>query len=131
MDKNKLPKLKSDSNVHIEQVNKQRELNDLEKTAVMQFLIDEQEKDLTKTQQLKVLNSKKKKVVTELDLPKMDTVKSTSSSKNESLDLEMPKKVNNLSDTIKIKLSDLRAAVQKREQEAMEQEKEVPKKKSL
>ena len=45
MDKIKLPKLKTESDVHIEQVNKQRELNDLEKTAVMQFLIDEQEKD--------------------------------------------------------------------------------------
>ena len=131
MDKNKLPKLKSDSNVHIEQVNKQRELNDLEKTAVMQFLIDEQEKDLTKTQQLKILNSKKKKVVTEVELPKMDTFKSTSVPKEESLEIEMPKKVNNLSNTIKIKLSDLRAAVQKREQEAKVQEKEVPKKKSL
>lgn len=131
MDKIKLPKLKSDSNVHIEQVNKQRELNDLEKTAVMQFLIDEQEKDLTKTQQLKILNSKKKKVVTEVELPKMDTVKSTSVPKEESLEIEMPKKVNNLSNTIKIKLSDLRAAVQKREQEAKVQEKEVPKKKSL
>lgn len=131
MDKIKLPKLKTESDVHIEQVNKQRELNDLEKTAVMQFLIDEQEKDLSKTQQLKILNSKKKKVVTEFELPKMESTKSTLPKKEISSEIEMPKKVNNLTDTIRIKLSDLRAAVQKREQEALEKEKEVTKKKSL
>lgn len=131
MDKIKLPKLKTESDVHIEQVNKQRELNDLEKTAVMQFLIDEQEKDLSKTQQLKILNSKKKKVVTEFELPKMGSTKSTLPKKEVSSEIEMPKKVNNLTDTIRIKLSDLRAAVQKREQEALEKEKEVTKKKSL
>ena len=131
MDKIKLPKLKTESDVHIEQVNKQRELNDLEKTAVMQFLIDEQEKDLSKTQQLKILNSKKKKVVTEFELPKMESTKSTLPKKEVSSEIEMPKKVNNLTDTIRIKLSDLRAAVQKREQEALEKEKEVTKKKSL
>ena len=131
MDKIKLPKLKTESDVHIEQVNKQRELNDLEKTAVMQFLIDEQEKDLSKTQQLKILNSKKKKVVTEFELPKMGSTKSTLPKKETNEEIEMPKKVNNLTDTIRIKLSDLRAAVQKREQEALEKEKEVTKKKSL
>ncbi|MBE6145385.1 MAG: class B sortase [Firmicutes bacterium] len=131
MDKIKLPKLKTESDVHIEQVNKQRELNDLEKTAVMQFLIDEQEKDLSKTQQLKILNSKKKRVVTEFELPKMESTKSTLPKKEISSEIEMPKKVNNLTDTIRIKLSDLRAAVQKREQEALEKEKEVTKKKSL
>ena len=131
MDKINLPKLKTESDVHIEQVNKQRELNDLEKTAVMQFIIDEQEKDLSKTQQLKILNSKKKKVVTEFELPKMGSTKSTLPKKEVSSEIEMPKKVNNLTDTIRIKLSDLRAAVQKREQEALEKEKEVTKKKSL
>ena len=131
MDKINLPKLKTELDVHIEQVNKQRELNDLEKTAVMRFIVDEQEKDLSKTQQLKILNSKKKKVVTEFELPKMGSTKSTLPKKEVSSEIEMPKKVNNLTDTIRIKLSDLRAAVQKREQEALEKEKEVTKKKSL
>ena len=61
----------------------------------------------------------------------MESTKSTLPKKEISSEIEMPKKVNNLTDTIRIKLSDLRAAVQKREQEALEKEKEVTKKKSL
>lgn len=136
MDKNEITKT-TETDVHIEQVNPRKELNDLEKTAVMQFLIEEQEKDLSKTQQLKILNSKKKKkVVTEFELPKIgDEIVAPKVEKNE-LELDMPKKVNSLSDTIRIKLSDLRAAVEKREKEKETQvqatiEKEEPKKKSL
>ncbi len=131
MDKNKLTNNK-DTDVHIEQINPRKDLNDLEKTAVMQFLIDEKENDLSKTQQLKVLNSKKKKVVTEFELPKMGQEKVQSKHNNVDLELDMPKRVNSLTDTIRIKLSDLRAAVAKREQETQVQEvKQEPKKKSL
>lgn len=132
MDKNKITN-NINTDVHIEQVNPRKELNDLEKTAVMQFLIDESDKDLSKTQQLKILNSKKKKkVVTEFELPKMgsNSKKVEIKDNNVDLELDMPKRVNNLSNTIRIKLSDLRAAVEKREQEA-QQVKEEPKKKSL
>ena len=134
MDKNNLQKSKNDQNVHIEQVNSQRELNDLEKTAIFQFLIDEKEEEFSKTQQIKILNTKKEKVVDEFELPKISNRVSTSSkNNNDSLELDMPKKINNLSDTIKIKLSDLRAAVQRREQEELLRKKsEQPeKKKSL
>lgn len=132
MDKNEITKT-NETDVHIEQVNPRKELNDLEKTAVIQFLIEEQEKDLSKTQQLKVLNSKKKnKVVTEFELPKISEEIVTPKLKNNELELDMPKKVNGLSDTIRIKLSDLRAAVEKREQEkAAQVVKDEPKKKSL
>ncbi len=132
MDKNKITN-NADTDVHIEQINPRKDLSDLEKTAVMQFLIDEKEKDLSKTQQLKILNSKKKKVVTEFELPKMgQEIVQPKKKNNNDLELDMPKKVNGLTDTIRIKLSDLKAAVLKREQEAEAQKiKEEHKKKSL
>ena len=131
MDKVKRIDSKMSTDVHIEQVNKKKELTDLEKTAVMQFLIDEQEKELSKTQQLKILNSdKKKKFTSEIELPKTDESNYTCLQKKEISEFEMPKKVNNLSDTIKIKLSDLKAAIQKRELEANMLE-QPQKKKSL
>lgn len=138
MDKNKIDNTNTD--VHIEQINPRKELNELEKTAVLQFLIDEKEEQLSKTQQLKLMNSKKAKVVTEMDLPKIDEFELPKIGKekielpkaNDDLELDMPKKVNTLTDTIKIKLSDLRAAVEKREQEEIEEKvTEETKKKSL
>ena len=139
MDKNKQTK-KTD--VHIEQVNPRTELNDLEKTAILQFRIDEnelKEEQLSKTQQIKVLNDKKKldngmdlsiktKVVEELVLPKTTDKKDTSmdfelpkKKKTDQVNLEfdMPKKVNSLTDTVRIKLSDLRAAIEKKEKESI------------
>ena len=50
MDKVKRIDSKMSTDVHIEQVNKKKELTDLEKTAVMQFLIDEQEKEYQKAE---------------------------------------------------------------------------------
>lgn len=87
--------------VHIKQINPQKGFTDLEKTAILQFKLEEaakKEEELSKTKQFKILNSKNPKK--NLDLPKI---------KNN--DLELPKKKQSLSDTIKIKLSDLRAAI--------------------
>ena len=79
-----------DTEVHIEQINPREELNDLEKTAILQFKIDKQtEEELSKTTQFKMLNSK--------------TIRSQ---------VELPKKAKSLTDTIKIKISDLRSAIE-------------------
>lgn len=101
--------------VHIEQINPRKKLNDLEKTAIMQFRID-QEEELSKTKQFKLLNSKKKKN-SELDLPNL---------KNEELPVLKNKK-QSLTETIRIKISDLRAAIDKEELDLPK----VKKKKSL
>ena len=138
MDKNKLNKNIDD--VHIEQINPREEFNDLEKTAIFQFLVDEEfrkavsdpenkEEELSKTQQLRILNTKMKKVVDEFELPKTSSKKIEVKKIEE--ELEMPKKVNNLSDTIRIKLSDLRAAIDEREKELETKKQEETKKKSL
>jgi sortase B len=93
MDENKSKQTNND--VHIEQVNPRKELNDLEKTVILQFKIDKKiEEELSKTTQFKMLNSK------------------TSGSQ-----LDLPKKSTGLTDTIKIKISDLRAAIEAQEQE--------------
>lgn len=82
-----------DTEVHIEQINPREELNDLEKTAILQFKIDKQtEEELSKTTQFRMLNSK--------------TIRSQ---------VELPKKAKSLTDTIKIKISDLRAAIEAQE----------------
>ena len=83
-----------DKQVHIEQIDPRTELNDLEKTAILQFEIDKQEEELSKTQQFKLMNRRKKKV--EVDLPSLKP---------------------SLFDTIKLKLSDLREAVEKKYEE--------------
>ena len=83
-----------DNQVHIEQIDPRTELNDLEKTAILQFEIDKQEEELSKTQQFKLMNRRKKKV--EVDLPSLKP---------------------SLFDTIKLKLSDLREAVEKKYEE--------------
>ena len=85
-----LPQLKSDNDVKITQVNEPHsELTELEKTAIMQFEIEKEEEKLSKTMEFKLLNSKKKKN-----------------------DFELPKKKVSLGDTIKLKLSDLRAEIE-------------------
>ncbi len=87
---------KIDTNeIHIEQVDPRKELNDLEKTAILQFKIEEQEKalkkeeELSKTMQFKLLNTRK--------------VRS---------DVELPRRKQNLGDTIRLKISDLRAGIE-------------------
>ena len=80
-----------DSIVHIEQINPQNELSDLEKTAIMQFKLEQKEEELSKTQQFEKLNSKRI---------------------NESNDFSLLKKKDSLTDTIKIKISDLRDAIE-------------------
>jgi len=125
MDKKKLNKI-DDADVHIEQINqKDKNLNDLEKTAIFQFLFEDEytddqeskdiEEELSRTQQLKILNAKRKKVVEEFELPKI--VSKNVKKKNEEESLELPKRANNLSDTIRIKISDLRSAIEKKEKE--------------
>ena len=120
MDKNKLNKT-IDTDVHIEQVNPKQELNDLEKTAVLEFLGNndsgnKKEEELSKTQQLKILNAKRKKVIESFEMPKFDGKKDNVVKETDESDFSLPKKVNNLTDTIRIKLSDLRAAINEREQ---------------
>jgi len=87
------------NDVKITQVNPRTELSDLEKTAILQFELDKKEEELSKTQRFKILNSRKRKK-RNIDLPII---------KEENL--ELPKKKASLTDTIKIKLSDLSAAI--------------------
>lgn len=106
--------------VHIEQVNPTQELNDLEKTALFQFLVDEKEnnrEELNNTCQLKIINSKKKKVVTEFELPKVNKQINNKKKIDVDLEIDMPKKAKSLTDTIKIKLEDLKKEIDKREKE--------------
>ncbi len=109
----------SSKDIHIEQVDPRTELNDLEKTAILQFEI-ENGKDLSKTQQFKIMNNKKKKKQSvdlpekkqDLDLPSLKNSKYENSNKNDDLDLPMLK--TSLLDTIKIKISDLREEIDKK-----------------
>ncbi len=89
--------------VHIEQIDPRTELNDLEKTAILQFEIDNG-KDLSKTQQFKMINNKKKGNH-DIDLPSL---------RDDDTDLDLPVLKNTFIDTIKIKLSDLREAIDKK-----------------
>ena len=114
------------NNVHIEQVDPRTELNDLEKTAILQFRIDKAEEELSKTQQFKIMNKKKKH--DDIDLPSLKGEKKD--------DLELPVLKNTLLDTIKIKISDLRENVDKKYEEVKEDKKtqqvtDKPVKKSL
>ena len=93
-----------DSQVHIEQVDPRTELNDLEKTAIMQFKIEQQEEELSKTQQFRLMN--KKKINNEVELPSLKP---------------------SLFDTIKLKISDLREAVEKKyEEQTLQVEEQKP-----
>ena len=47
-----------DDKVKIRQVNPQKELSDLEKTAILQFKIEQKEEELSKTTQFKLLNKR-------------------------------------------------------------------------
>ncbi len=85
--------------VQIKQINPRTELNELEKTAILQFEIEKKEEELGKTSQFKILNSKQKNNG-DLELPSLKNGKK-----------------NSLSETIKIKLSDLRAAIDQEELE--------------
>jgi len=93
-----------DSQVNIEQVDPRTELNDLEKTAIMQFKIEQQEEELSKTQQFRLMNKKKRN--TEVELPSLKP---------------------SLFDTIKLKISDLREAVEKKyEEQTLQVEEQKP-----
>jgi len=101
-------------NIHIEQIDPRTELNDLEKTAILQFRIDKNEEELSKTQQFKLMNKKKKHE--DIDLPTLQ---------NKQEDLDLPVLKNSLLDTIKLKLSDLRAAVEKKYEEQLKEQQET------
>ena len=103
------------NNVHIEQIDPHTELSDLEKTAIMQFRIDKAEEELSKTQQFRLMNKKKK--ANNVDLPTLKDEKKD--------DLELPVLKNTLLDTIKIKLSDLRENIDKKYEEASKEEVQV------
>ncbi len=91
-----------DTEVHIKQINPRTELSDLERTAILQFKIEEaeREEELSKTKQFKLLNSKERP--SNMDLPKK---------KNSLNNMDLPKKKISLGDTIRFKISDLRAAI--------------------
>ena len=89
--------------IHIEQIEPRTELNDLEKTAILQFEIDNG-KDLSKTQQFKMINNQKKGNH-DIDLPSL---------RDDDTDLDLPILKNTFIDTVKIKLSDLRKAIDKK-----------------
>lgn len=80
----------NNSNIHIEQINPRTELTDLEKTAILQFEIEQQEEELSRTQQFKLLNNKK----------------------SEKDEFDLPKRKISLGETIKINISDLRDAIE-------------------
>ena len=82
---------KDENDVKITQINPQKNLTDLEKTAIMQFKIDQKEEELSKTQQFTLLNKRKKK------------------------EIVLPNKKVSLTDTIRIKISDLREAIDQKE----------------
>ena len=101
--------LQNNNDVHIEQINPRTELNELEKTAIMQYKI-EQKEELSKTKRFKLLNSRKKD--DDLDLPKRkpsltDTIKLKLSDLREEIDLPKLDKRKSLYDTVIIKLDDL------------------------
>ena len=123
MDKDKLNKTIG-TDVHIEQVNSADIDEDIEKDKKKEQNIEE---ELSKTQQLFILNTRRKKVVEEFDLPKIVNKKLREQELDEGI--ELPKKASSLTDTIRIKLSDLRGAIEAQEKELEENNK--PKKKSL
>ena len=82
--------------VKIKQINPRKELNDLEKTAIYKFEFESMQEKLSKTQKFTNLN---KKIQEKLEFDEFD----------------LPKKKTNLSDTIKLKLSDLRAKINEEE----------------
>ncbi len=86
-----------DDKVKIRQVNPQKELSDLEKTAILQFKIEQKEEELSKTTQFKILNKR---------VNKADNVK-----EKKTVNIELPKKKPSLTDTIRLKISDLRSAI--------------------
>ena len=110
--------MKQDNNnddVKIKQVNAPKELSDLEKTAIMQFKIEEKEEELSKTSQFKLLNKRKNQ---QSDLTNL---------KNDQK-IELPKKKVSLTDTIKLKISDLREEIEKKNEVKFELPKLKPKK---
>ena len=98
----------NNNNVHITQVNPRTELNDLEKTAILQFEFEKKQEELSKTKKFQLLNSRKKNNEDSF-LPKLkDKLSNT-------MEIILPikkKKEVNLSDTIKLKLSDLRDRIE-------------------
>ena len=87
---------KDNDEVKIEHINPRTELNELEKTAILQFKIEQEEERLSRTTQFKFLNR-----TNNLN----NTTKLNLSSLKEQLD--MPKKKASLYDTIVIKLESL------------------------
>ena len=100
--------------IHIEQINPRTDDIDLEKTVILQMDKEEEKKeDLSKTQQFKLLNRRNEKI--DVDLPER---------KKEDNDVELPVLKNTLVDTIKIKLSDLREAIDKKYESSVDLPKE-------
>lgn len=97
-------KVKSkNDDVRIELLTPHKEFTDFEKTAILQFRI-EQEEGLSKTQKFKALNSKI-----------IDSYKSELPKEKNNNDFDLPKKKTRLSDTVRLKISDLRAALDNQE----------------
>ena len=97
------------NDVKIKQINPQTKLSDLEKTAILEFRL-EAEEELSKTKQFKLLNKKNKKST--INLPSLKNNDLDLPNLKQSNSFELPKKKENLSQTIKLKLSDLRRAIE-------------------
>ena len=94
------------NNVHIEQINPQEELSEIEKTALRQYSF-EKEEELSKTTKFKLLNSKNKNN-NDFELPKRKISLTDLRAKvDETLELPNLKKKKSLYDTVIIKLDDL------------------------
>lgn len=92
--------MNKDNNPKITQVNSNMPLTDTEKDFILQYRQDKED-DLSKTNIFKLLNKKNKQK--NIDLPSL---------KN-SNNLELPKGKDSLSNTIKLKISDLRKGIKK------------------
>lgn len=90
--------MNKDNNPKITQVNSKKTLTDEEKNILLQYKQDEEE--LSKTSIFKLLNKRNKK--NNVDLPSL----------NNSSNIELPKRKESLSNTIKLKISDLRKEIE-------------------
>ena len=95
---------KNDKDINITLINPPRELNNLEKTAIMKFKFEEKQEKFSRTKELQLLNAKRSN--NDMDLPKI-----------KSKDFDLPKKKVSLSDTIRIKINDLREQVEEKKVE--------------
>ncbi len=110
---------KSNNNIRIEQLTPQQTLKKKEKKELLNYAKQDTE-ELSKTMQFKILNAKNKEDNNPTDIKTSQTneekLSNTSmfrllNSKKNNQELELPKKAPSLSETIRLKISDLRAKI--------------------